>query len=96
MRGVINSCLQFPPDRGLNICMEQLLLFSAKLIRTWPTHAEIRAARRRVWESALGRDADAGEVAVDTCERIPVVDAGRDDDSRDHFKLFYRREDAAL
>lgn len=63
--------------------MIQLTLFDIKTIRSWPTHAEIRAARK-----ALEQEAD-------TMSRCPVVKAGADRDAefRDHqFKHFYRGE----
>jgi hypothetical protein len=63
---------------------DQLCLFAKSLIATWPTKAEVRAARRRVLESALERDADA--VAGGT-EWIPVRKAGWEQ----QFPQFYKR-----
>jgi hypothetical protein len=69
---------------------DQLCLFAKSLIATWPTKGEVRAARRRVLESAVERDADAVTGATD--DRIPVVAAGRDGEFRDQFPHLYGRK----
>jgi hypothetical protein len=65
--------------------MEQLTLFDIKTIRTWPTHAEIKRARKVLEEEA------------DAMSRRPVAVAGadrnhdRDAEFRDQFSQFYLR-----
>jgi len=68
----------FNPDQGF--------LFDARIIRSWPTHGEIRSARRRRWESVLLRN----EAAVDPVEqRRPVA---TDTEFRSQYPHLYGRK----